>query len=128
MIFCLGCCDQLTNREFEMSKKYLSNDIEAVIKKFQPRGDVYASFLIIAFLVASLAWAFFGELDEVAVATGTVIPQGQIKLIQHLEGGIVTKIHVKEGEKVDEGGKLIQLRLGADRVRSSELWRSSMLS
>ena len=121
MIFCLGCCDQLTNREFEMSKKYLSNDIEAVIKKFQPRGDVYASFLIIAFLVASLAWAFFGELDEVAVATGTVIPQGQIKLIQQLEGGIVTKIHVKEGEKVDEGGKLIQLRLGADRVRSSEL-------
>ena len=52
MIFCLGCCDQLTNREFEMSKKYLSNDIEAVIKKFQPRGDVYASFLIIAFLAS----------------------------------------------------------------------------
>jgi len=42
-------------------------------------------------------------------------------LIQHLEGGIVTEILAKEGQKVGKGERLMQLRLGADRVRSSEI-------
>ena len=64
---------------------------------------------------------FFSELDEVAVADGEVIPQGQVKVIQHLEGGIVTEILTKEGQRVSKGERLLQLRLGADRVRSSEI-------
>tara|TARA_Y100001970_G_scaffold188055_1_gene228740 strand:+ start:3787 stop:5076 length:1290 start_codon:yes stop_codon:yes gene_type:complete len=95
--------------------------IEDVIRKYKPRGDSYFSILIIGLLLSGLVWALLGELEEVAVASGEVIPQGQVKLIQHLEGGIVTEILVEEGQKVSSGTRLIQLRLGADRVRSSEL-------
>jgi adhesin transport system membrane fusion protein len=77
--------------------------------------------LVILILMSTFSWMFVSELDEVAVATGQVVPQGQVKLIQHLEGGIVTEILAKEGQKVGKGERLMQLRLGADRVRSSEI-------
>ena len=40
-------------------------------------------------------------LEVLSLADGKVIPQGRIKYIQHLEGGIVDEILIKEGEKVD---------------------------
>ena len=40
---------------------------------------------------------FLGTLDIVSMATGEVVPASQVKTVQHLEGGIVSFIHVKEG-------------------------------
>ena len=68
-----------------------------------------------------LGWANFAELDEVAIATGEVIPQGKVKLIQHLEGGIIEEIFVKEGTVVKEGAPLVQLNLASSGVNREEL-------
>ena len=95
--------------------------IEKLIEKYRPRHESHLSILVIFLLVSACAWVFLSELEEVAVANGEVIPQGQVKLIQHLEGGIVTEILTKEGQRVGKGEQLMQLRLGADRVRSSEI-------
>ena len=95
--------------------------LEKLIEKYRPTHEAYLSILVILILVSAFAWMFLSELDEVAVANGEVIPQGQVKLIQHLEGGIVTEILTKEGHRVGKGERLMQLRLGADRVRSSEI-------
>ena len=97
------------------------SELEKLIEKYRPKHEFYLSLLVILTLVSVFSWMFFSELEEVAVASGEVIPQGQVKLIQHLEGGIVSEILAKEGQKVSEGDRLIQLRLGADRVRSSEI-------
>ena len=97
------------------------SELEKLIEKYRPKHEFYLSLLVILTLVFAFSWMFFSELEEVAVASGEVIPQGQVKLIQHLEGGIVSEILAKEGQKVSEGDRLIQLRLGADRVRSSEI-------
>ena len=94
---------------------------ENLIEKYRPKHEAYLSILVILILASAFAWMFLSELDEVAVANGEVIPQGQVKLIQHLEGGIVTEILTKEGQRVAKGERLMQLRLGADRVRSSEI-------
>jgi adhesin transport system membrane fusion protein len=95
--------------------------LEKLIEKYRPTHEAYLSILVILILISAFAWMFLSELDEVAVANGEVIPQGQVKLIQHLEGGIVTEILTKEGHRVGKGERLMQLRLGADRVRSSEI-------
>lgn len=56
-----------------------------------------------------IIWAATTPLDEISYAKGTVVPVGQIPLIQHFEGGIVKKIYVKDGEQVKFGQKLMQL-------------------
>ena len=104
-----------------MNKETENSPVESLLDKYCPTHGSYFPILVILLLVSTFSWMFVSELDEVAVATGQVVPQGQVKLIQHLEGGIVTEILAKEGQKVGKGERLMQLRLGADRVRSSEI-------
>lgn len=56
-----------------------------------------------------LIWGNLAPLDSAAVATGQVTLTGRCKTIQHLEGGMVEAIWVKEGERVKEGDRLITL-------------------
>ena len=64
---------------------------------------------IMALITAFLIWASIFEIDESVRGSGVVIPSGETKVIQHLEGGIVEKIYVKEGENVKKGQKLLKL-------------------
>ncbi|MEW5746111.1 MAG: HlyD family type I secretion periplasmic adaptor subunit [Nitrospirota bacterium] len=66
-------------------------------------------WIIFILVVVTLAWSYFGRVDEVAVARGRVIPDGRIKVVQPLETGVIRAIHVKEGQEVKEGQVLIEL-------------------
>ncbi|HSO43809.1 MAG TPA: HlyD family type I secretion periplasmic adaptor subunit, partial [Rhodospirillales bacterium] len=72
-------------------------------------------------LAAFLGWCFFAQLDEVAVAEGAVAPQGRVKTVQHLEGGIVAELHVAEGDVVAAGDPLVRLDLATVGVNRREL-------
>ena len=76
---------------------------------------------VMVFLGALVAWANYAELDEVSIAMGEVVPRGNIKTVQHLEGGIIEAINVDEGDTVHEGQILVQLDLGATGVNREEL-------
>ncbi len=54
-------------------------------------------------------WAFFGEISGAVVGPGTIKVETERKTVQHLEGGIVESILVKEGDEVKEGQVLIEL-------------------
>ena len=56
-----------------------------------------------------LLWATFGKLDIVAVATGKLVPQSYLRIVQPLEQGIVKEILVREGEHVREGQVLMRM-------------------
>lgn len=66
-------------------------------------------WLIVGFFLAALVWSVIGRVDIVAVAPGKIIPDGHVKVIQPLEIGAVTAIHVKEGQSVRQGDPLIDL-------------------
>ncbi|NQV48196.1 MAG: HlyD family type I secretion periplasmic adaptor subunit [Rhodospirillaceae bacterium] len=76
---------------------------------------------IMILLAVLLTWANFTKLEEVTVTEGVVVPQGDIKTIQHLEGGIVKKINVIDGQLVEEGSPLILLDLATSGVNREEL-------
>lgn len=76
---------------------------------------------VMIMLASAMVWASFSELDEVAVASGEVVPKGKVKLIQHLEGGIIQEIHVIEGDNVKMGQPLIRLNLATSGVNRDEL-------
>jgi len=70
------------------------------------------SWTLMAFIGLFIIWALIARFDEVAVATGEVVPQGQIKTIQHLEGGIIEEIYVRDGDIVRTDTPLVQINLG----------------
>ena len=85
-------------------------------------------WLCMALVVAFFSWSYVGKLDVVSSAMGEVIPSTQVKSIQHLEGGIVREILVREGETVKSGQPLVSLEpvsSGADveelRVRITSI-------
>ncbi|EKV29247.1 hypothetical protein C882_0554 [Caenispirillum salinarum AK4] len=54
-------------------------------------------------------WAAVAPLAGAAVAPGVVSPDGHRKTVQHLEGGILRAIHVREGQAVQAGEPLVTL-------------------
>lgn len=89
----------------ESSKKSVS------ALNFQPPLPSVSKFIwvICIGLLVLLAWAWFFELEEVSTGSGKVIPSSKEQSIQSLEGGILTKLYVSEGEIVKQGQVLAQL-------------------
>jgi membrane fusion protein, adhesin transport system len=79
------------------------------------------SWTALLLLASSAVWASQAELEEIVSATGMVVPRGQVKVVQHLEGGIITRIHVRDGDLVQAGQTLLQLDLGAGGLNREEL-------
>lgn len=66
-------------------------------------------WLLCSILIGFFLWSIIFKIDVAAMMVGEVVPAGQIKKIQHLEGGIVSKILVKEGEPVTKGQPMLEL-------------------
>ncbi|RED52013.1 HlyD family type I secretion periplasmic adaptor subunit [Aestuariispira insulae] len=56
-----------------------------------------------------IAWSSLAPLDSAAVAPGKIVVEGQRKTVQHLEGGIIAEILVRDGDYVEEGRPLVRL-------------------
>jgi len=55
------------------------------------------------------AWSALAPLESAALAPGVVEVEGHHKTVQHLEGGIIGQILVKDGDHVTEGQVLLRL-------------------
>jgi adhesin transport system membrane fusion protein len=88
--------------------------LDDMAARHRPRGGVILARAAALLILALAAWALVAELDEVAVAEGLVVPQGDVKTVQHLEGGIVEEMLVSEGDRVTAGEPLLRLALGTD--------------
>ena len=67
------------------------------------------------------AWATLAPLTTAALANGYVKVAGERKTIQHLEGGIVREILVREGQTVSKGQVLLKLVDVSARARQALL-------
>src|SRR3954463_8049080 len=72
----------------------------------------------VAFFVLFLGWAAFMPLDAGVHAAGTIAVAGNRQSVQHRDGGVVTAIHVREGQHVRAGQVLIEL--SAPELKASE--------
>lgn len=89
--------------------KYISDAIyleEASNIQLIMRGLVTVAALLLALII----WAAFAKITETTSTFGQLIPEGEIQTVQHLEGGIVAKLLVKEGDNVKKDQVVIQLR------------------
>jgi HlyD family type I secretion membrane fusion protein len=88
--------------------RYLAQSIQL------EESDAPGVFSMVVFVSALLlsggiAWAAATPIEEVAKSPGQVIPAGHRHLVQHLEGGIVQEISVRDGDRVGKGEVLVRL-------------------
>lgn len=95
------------------------------------RFAVATVFALGTVLTAAVAWSAIMPLAEISTSEGEVVTSDAVRRVQHLEGGIVARVLVEEGEAVEKGRVLVELapaiaetelsrlrtRLAGDRVR-----------
>ncbi|MBC7941019.1 MAG: HlyD family type I secretion periplasmic adaptor subunit [Chitinophagaceae bacterium] len=92
-------------------------DAQEVSRLSDTRGPIRMGFwvLVVGFGLF-LAWAAWAPLDEGVSATAVVSVESRRKTIQHMQGGVVRKVLVKEGTVVKQGDVLIELDDGVARA------------
>lgn len=92
---------------------------------------------IVIMLAIFVIWSIFTKVEEVSVSFGEVQPVKDVQVIQHLEGGVVSKVFVKDSQEVKVGetlmlmnpsavnaelqkaqGRVVSLNLDAERLRA----------
>jgi hemolysin D len=87
---------------------FLPAALEIVETPPSPLGRAIA-YSIMAVFALAIAWASFGTVDIVAVASGKIIPSGRTKTIQPFETSVVRSIRVHDGQSVKTGDVLVEL-------------------
>lgn len=84
--------------------------------------------LLLASATSILLWSALASVDIIVRTEGRIVPAGKSQIVQHLEGGIVRKILVQEGQVVSAGQPLMEMsdvqvksNLGQDQTKLSAL-------
>ena len=91
-----------------------------------------SAFAVVGVFVIGFGfWATYAPLESAAIAGGTIEAESSRKTIQHLEGGIIGRILVKDGDEVTAGQPLIGLDNTRARatahVLQAQLWEARAL-
>jgi len=99
----------MTTQTIDLHKAANSNTYS--VEEGDHSGFARFGYICIAFVFGGLGlWAYFAPLDSAALATAKVAVESDRKPVQHLEGGIVREILVKETKRVQEGQVLFRLQ------------------
>ena len=103
-------------------ERYASHDSEASrarvarLENYHRRHYTLVLWLLMLGLLAFIYWASHFRIDEVARASGEVIASSRVQVIQAVDGGVLSKLNVREGDRVVPGqilAQLDQVRVGA---------------
>jgi adhesin transport system membrane fusion protein len=103
-------------------QEYINSLSEAILQKspYKMRIVLYIwAFVFFAFVI----WASFSQIDELVRGEGEIVPSGENKVVQNLEGGIVEQILVSEGQTVKKGQVLLRI----DNKKSETTYTSTQL-
>ena len=84
-------------------------DIKTSILVQSPRGGSAILWSTLLLFVIFLIWAGVSEVEQTTRGEGKVIPASQVQVIQNLEGGILSELHVKVGDPVKKGQLLLKI-------------------
>lgn len=108
--------------------RFLAQAIQ--LEEHQPSAIINAAIYFTGLiLIAAILWASLTNVDEVTSARGEIVPAGLIHDVQHLEGGIVSEIAVRNGDSVREGDLLLRFSPPASQseLNQTEVRRASFL-
>ncbi len=100
--------------------RYLHQAIQ--LEESGPAHIINAAILFTIFLlVALVVWSSRTRINETAATRGEVVPAGLVHSVEHLEGGIVEKIFVRNGDRVKDGQILVRFAPPASRSELEQM-------
>ncbi|MGH1406830.1 MAG: HlyD family type I secretion periplasmic adaptor subunit [Rhodomicrobiaceae bacterium] len=93
------------------------NTPDQEIKKYQRLG----LFFLLLLVGGIGGWAAFASLQGAVIASAQITVKSNLKRVQHLEGGIVSEILVKDGDKVEAGQTVLRLDTTKDLANLASL-------
>lgn len=94
------------------------HDFKPIIAEIEDRPvnpiGTYFLWTIISLMVVVILGLYFVKVDVVVTAQGKIVPLGDVKVMQPLETGVVTAIHIKEGDYVKKGDILLEIDPSVD--------------
>ncbi|CAA0117080.1 Hemolysin secretion protein D, chromosomal [BD1-7 clade bacterium] len=121
--------DDHKKNEKHIHEEFLPAALE-IVEKPASRGGRYLMWVLIVLFIVAVIWAIYGKTDIVAIAQGKLIPKGYVKTVQTSEGGVITRIHARNGDRVKKGDLLVELdttdadtnkKQASDRLIAAEL-------
>ncbi len=93
----------------------LPTSVSADLMQPVSRSARIMSLSLVTAILAAIAWSVHAEIEERTAGQGTVVPAGKVQLVQNLEGGIISAIAVKTGDRVSKDQLLLRIDpTGAD--------------
>lgn len=91
---------------FERSDRHLPS--AEAMEDYRPPLIAGAAVIVVTFFGLGL-WAALAPIDSAALAPGVVTVENHRRVVQHLEGGIIRDLLVREGSRVEAGDILVRL-------------------
>ncbi len=83
----------------------------------------YGRHVIVGFFTIISLWGCIAPLDGAVIGSGRIVAEDRNRVIEHLEGGILRQLNVREGDQVKAGDELVIL----DDVKSSSQLSANQL-
>ncbi|WP_071516628.1 HlyD family efflux transporter periplasmic adaptor subunit [Geitlerinema sp. PCC 9228] len=115
-----------TQRKLPQTGTLIDQPVILERSRFWSRAFIY---LIIGGVVSAVIWASVAKIDQAVPAQGKLEPKGAVKPVKAPVKGVVQKIHVENGQKVEKGDLLVSLkpRVARSEVESLRELRNSLM-
>lgn len=94
-----------------------------IIERPAHKGGTVIILGVFLLLVTTIIWSTFSKIDVVITATGSLQPEGKIKIIKSNSSGTIDAINIVEGQLVDEGDILFQLNTEVINIDIDQLYK-----
>ena len=84
--------------------------------------------IVVSFILLFILYATIFDIDEISRGSGSFIPTAKVQHLKNYEGGVVSKVYVREGDTVKKGQILLKFnpiahksKLDENKIRLQEL-------
>lgn len=112
---------QQVKQQLAKPEDSLSFELGKAVQELPPLYTRILAGSITLLVFGTIGWAHFSQIDEVAIASGKLIPSTEVRPVRALSVGTITETKVKVGSTVKKGDVLVEIDPGASETNVDSL-------
>ena len=109
-------------KELQPGDAAFMTDVQDALLTQSTPGSKIVLYLIAIIMICALVWAYLAKVEEVTHGEATIVSKRGQQEIQSLEGGILEKLYVREGDVVEMGQILAKIDPTRAKTSFGESW------